>query len=239
MNAAFAWCGAVASPGSCAGGSGREPPGLLEWLLMRLGFGEAWRGQRRRSPICPRCGKESARASRRHYDGFWALVFRVRPMKCPDCGFYFSVSAKGSRWPVQPDPTGLRLAFQASELSETDSGPDVSVPSGRAPAGERTPRGSGGCPRCGSESVRRAVAGPYESIVSRLHTKDLYRCLHCNASFKRANPLKLLVMTLALSTVLFVLTYLVLEALSRRSKAGGSPTIRDSQLPQEPPPVLR
>jgi hypothetical protein len=188
--------------------------------------------------VCPKCSSESARYSRRHYDGPWSFLLTVRPVKCSDCGAYFPLAADGSIRRPETDPIDLHIPFRPSELDAPAVGhvaPSFEDIGGDAP---RTRPSRRACPVCGSEAIRASRPG-IEPPTSRLDAKTDYRCVRCNASFRRTNPLRLVVFSLLLLGVLAGLSYLALAALGARGLSNKSPRIRKDQVKEPPPPVFR
>jgi hypothetical protein len=205
---------------------------------MRLGLSEGWAGTKRRTAVCPQCSSQSARYSRRSYDGLWFQVFKVRPVKCSDCGAYFPIAARGSIRRPERDPQDLHIPFSPSELEargEVFAEPELD--DGES-AGPRTRPSRKACPVCGFEAVRASRQGP-EPSAGRLDVKTAYRCVRCNASFKRVNPLRLLVFSALLLFVLGGLSYVSLRALGGSRVRDQSPRIRKDQIKPPPPPVFR
>jgi len=189
--------------------------------------------------LCPNCSSDRARYSRRHYEGLWFLLSRVRPVKCSDCGAYFPIARDGSIPRPQRDPVDLHIPFRPSELDVMADDLEEGVrgePSGN-PA--RFPRSRGGCPVCGCDDIRPSRLENDPSPVRRLDVKTTYRCVRCNASFRRTNPLRFLLFSLILLGVLAALSYLALVALSGRGLQNRSPMIKKDQIKEPPPPVFR
>ena len=90
----------------------------------------------------------------------------------------------------------------------------------------------------GFEAIR-ASRQATESIAQRLDVKTAYRCVRCNASFKRTNPLRLLAFSIVLLVLLGGLSYLALRVLGARRLSDSSPRIRKDQMKPPPPPVFR
>ena len=205
---------------------------------MRIGFDKAWAGWRRRAAVCPGCGSDRGRHSRRRYEGLWPRVLGLRPAKCFECGSYFPIPARVSLRHSEPDPEDLHIPFTPLELEET--------PGGHAEGGsifddlKWWQRLRGACPVCRSSSVRigRTPAGDL-SIVRRLNLQDPYRCLVCNASFSRLNVMRFLALTTLLFVVLGGLSYMVISVLGGPRGSTASPRIKKDQIPPPPPPVFR
>jgi transposase-like protein len=193
---------------------------------MRLGLKEGWAGRKRKTAVCPSCSSDRARYSRRHYDGPWFLAFRVRPVKCSDCGSYFPIAADASIRRPETDSIDLHIPFRPSELDGPQDGGAGTFP-------------AGACPICGSDQVRPSRPGTDQPLARRLDVRTPYRCARCNGSFRRANPLRLLVLSLLLVGVLAGLSYLGIAVLSWRGRIGNSPHIRKDQIKEPPPPVFR
>ncbi len=202
-------------------------------LAMRLGFRQGWVGRRRKIAVCPNCGSRRARPSRRLYQGLWFLVFKLRPVKCSDCGFYFPIPADGSigRWAA--DSADLGIPFRPLEL---DDPPEAS---GELVSGDKSAKRRGQCPGCGSYSVRSSNPGDDRALLRRFEVRDGYRCLKCNASFRRINLLRLTTVALVLVTVLAGLSYFGIVALGRPTSTTGSPGVMKDKVPRPPPPVFR
>lgn len=203
---------------------------------MRLGFKEGWAGWQRKIAVCPKCGSALARHSRRLYGGLWFLVFKLRLVKCSDCGFYFPVPADGSigRW--APDPAELGLPFRPLELD------DLPESTGEPAADARSDKSAnrrGKCPGCGSSSVRSSSQGTDRALIRRFEGKDGYRCLKCNASFQRINVTRLIGVALALLTVLAGLSYFGIVALGRPTSPRVLPGVGKDKVPRPSPPVFR
>ena len=203
---------------------------------MRLGLKEGWAGRRRRTAVCPNCSSLNARYSRRGYGGLWFLVFRVRPVKCSDCGSYFPIAGNGAIRRPETDPHDLHIPFTPSEMAahaEARSDPDDPPGDGHGPARLRRT-----CPVCGFDDIRpsRQAIGP---SASRLDLQTTYRCVRCNASFKRTNPLRLLAFSLLLLGLLAGLSYIGLALLGARRLNNPSPRIKKDQVKPPPPPVFR
>lgn len=203
---------------------------------MRLGFKEGWVGRQRKIAVCPKCGSGRARHSRRLYGGLWFLVFKLRPVKCSDCGLYFPIPSDGSigRW--APDPGELGIPFRPLELD------DLPGSTGEPAADARPDKSAsrrGKCPGCGSYSVRSSSQGTERALIRRFDVKDEYRCLECNASFRRLNLTRLILGALAVVTVLAGLSYLGIATLGRPTSSKVLPGVRKDKVPQPSPPVFR
>lgn len=173
--------------------------------------------------MCPNCSSDRARYSRRHYDGVWFLLFRVRPVKCSECGAYFPISGRATIRRPETDPIDLHIPFRPSELDDSAA----------------RLRGGGGCPVCGSQAVHPSRPEAEPSLIRRLDVKTAYRCARCNAGFKRTNPLRLLAFSLILFGVLAGLSYLAIGVLGGHGRSNTSPRIKKDQIKQPPPPVFR
>lgn len=205
---------------------------------MRLGLKEGWAGRNRKTAVCPACSSDRARYSRRHYEGLWHLLFRVRPVKCSECGFYFPIARGATIRRPGTDLADLHIPFRPSELDDPAEGflgapeagpsePPGSTPSRRA------------CPLCGSHVVRPSRPEGEQSLPQRLDIRTAYRCARCNASFMRTSPLRLLAFAAFLLGVLGGLSYVATKTLSGRGPSDRSPRIRKDQIKQPPPPVFR
>ncbi len=194
---------------------------------MHLGLREGLEGRRRKIAICPACSSDRARYSRRHYEGIAFILFRVRPVKCSDCGVYFPIAQDGSIPNPQRDPVDLHIPFRPSELDTT------------VEDGEEGRVLSGACPVCGSEDVRPSRPESNPSLASRLDVETTYRCVACNASFRRTSPARVLFLSVILLAVLGGLGYLILSVLGSRGQRNLSPRIRKDQVKEPPPPVFR
>ena len=204
---------------------------------MRLGLEEGWAGRKRRTALCPNCSSDRARYSRRHYDRVWFILFRVRPVKCSECGAYFAIARDATITRPETDPVDLHIPFRPSELdnpAESFSGSHEDAP--QDSSGKPSRRA---CPICGSHDVHASRPGGEQSLTRRIDVKTTYRCARCNGSFRRTNPLRLLVFSLVLLGVLGWLSYLVIAALGGHGPGNRSPRIRKDQIKQPPPPVFR
>ena len=177
--------------------------------------------------MCPNCSSNQARYSRRPYEGLWFLLFRVRPVKCSDCGAYFPIAADGSIPRPQRDSVDLHIPFRPSELDPM------------AEDGEDLWKSRGACPVCGCEEVRPSRPESNPSLISRLDPKTTYRCVRCNASFRRTNPARVFLFSLILLGLLASLSYLALAALGAHGLTNKSPRIPKDQVKEPPPPVFR
>lgn len=204
---------------------------------MRLGLKEGWAGRRRRTAVCPNCGSNRARYSRRHYDGVWFLLFRVRPVKCSECGVYFPVSGSATIARPETDPVDLHIPFRPSELDDPAEAFAEGTDALWDDAGSKPSRLS--CPICGSRTVHPSRPGGDESISRRLDVRTTYRCARCNGSFRRTSPLRLVVFAAILLGVLGGLSYLAIATLGSRGRSDTSPRIKKDQINQPPPPVFR
>lgn len=205
---------------------------------MRLGLKEGWAGRRRRTAVCPNCASNRARYSRRHYDGVWFLLFRVRPVKCSECGAYFPIAGNATITRPETDPIDLHIPFRPSELDDPAEG----LPGGEAEAGAEEPGTKPSrisCPICGSRTVHPSRPGGDESISRRLDVKTTYRCARCNGSFRRTSPLRLVAFSAILLGVLGGLSYFAIVTLGSRGRSNTSPRIKKDQIKQPPPPVFR
>lgn len=192
----------------------------------------------RKTAVCPRCSSDQARFSRRHYDGPWSLLFRVLPVRCSHCGIVFPIARGGSILRPQRDPVDLHLPFRPSELDATYE-PEAAPAQGGPLLGLLSRPSRPACPTCGSPDIRpsRPESNPLPS--SRLDVGTTYRCVRCNASFRRNSAAKLVTLALVLLAVLAGLSYLTLAALRASGRPGSLPTIRKDQVKQPPPPVFR
>lgn len=205
---------------------------------MRLGLKEGWAGRKRKTAVCPDCSSDRARYSRRHYDGVWFFLFRVRPVKCSDCGTYFPVSGGATIRHPETDPADLHIPFRPSELDDPARGSR----GGKADASDEAPGARpsrGSCPVCGSDAVHPSRPEAETSLTRRLDVKTTYRCARCNGSFKRTNPLKLLAFSVVLISLLAGLSYSAIRLMGSRGLANNSPRIKKNQVTQPPPPVFR
>jgi len=205
---------------------------------MRLGLKEGWAGARRGIAVCPHCASLSARHSRRSYRGLWYFLFRVRPVKCSDCGSYFPIARTGAIRRPETDPKDLHIPFTPSELAApAEALADAALDDlpGDAP---RPGRLSRSCPVCGFEDIRPSRQG-IEPTTLRLDLKTTYRCVRCNASFNRTNPLRFLAFSVVLLGLLAGLSYLGLAVLGARRLSNPSPRIKKDQVKPPPPPVFR
>jgi hypothetical protein len=207
---------------------------------MRLGFNDARAGARRRTAICPGCGSDRARYSRRQYDGLWSRFFKVRPAKCFACGSYFPISASAravmERSPA--DPRDLHIPFTPLEHEELQKPIVVDRPF--SPDRRWWWRRLGVCRGCGSRKVRPARSpGEEASLARRLSLKDSYRCLECNAGFYRLNPTRLFALCLFLLVGMGGLSYAVGRVMGSRPGSNSPPRIKRGQIPPPPPPVFR
>lgn len=203
---------------------------------MRLGFEQGWSGRKRKLAVCPNCGSERARYSRRHYDGPWFLLFRVRPVKCSDCGAYFAIALDASIRRPEGNLVDLHLPFRPSELDGA-AGP-VEDLDADPPSGELS-RPKGKCPSCGSDSARLSRPASDQPLITRLDIKAVYRCTECNASFTRIRPARVIAVALLLFIVLAGLSYLAISTLGGRRSSNQSPRIKKDQIPAPSPPVFR
>lgn len=201
---------------------------------MELGFGEARAGRERRASACPGCRGTRLRYSRRHYEGVWARVFRLRPAKCLDCGAYFPVSRSAAILNPQVDPAELHVPFWPLEMQERADRDAAAGPEG-APAETRSPRASGRnrCPHCGSREIR-----PSSAEASRLDVRTTFRCISCNAAFQRVVPARFAALLL-LGTVLLGALIFLAGLMTGRGPQKPTPTLRKGQVPKPPPPVFR
>ncbi|MEO8362192.1 MAG: hypothetical protein ABI672_19350 [Vicinamibacteria bacterium] len=206
---------------------------------MELSIGEAWAQRNQKAVQCPKCGSERMRLSRRQYDGLAASIFRLKPMKCSACGAYVPIAVRflaGSL--VEPDSLHVPFRPATNEKRTSPRSGTTDSESGEAPIRNRATT-AGGCPLCGSSAVRPATHGPLESYVARLHTKDLYRCSACNASFRRTNVLKLALMVAIFIGLLAGATYVGVTKFSHFNPRSSSPKLRNKPLPATSPPVFR
>ena len=203
---------------------------------MRLGLEEALAGRKRKIAVCPSCGSERARHSRRYYDGPWFLLFRVRPIKCSDCGLYFPIAANGSLRRAVVDLGDLGIPFRPSELDSSPEGPGEPA---SPPLPDKLPRKRGLCPNCGSNAARALRPGTSGTLLRLFDAKDEYRCHECNASFRRISLVRLVLVALFLFTVLAGLSYIGLATLGRSKASTAPPGIRKDKVPQPSPPVFR
>lgn len=215
---------------------------------MEVGLLEGWRARNRRAEACPYCASRKLRYSRRRYDGVGAALFKLRPVKCVECGGYFPVVSRRSL-PQHIDLVELHVPFRPTEMDpEPDepraprgSGPldlitrpDRPVSTGPLPPGRKPGRK---CPDCGARSARPVRDGEPPSFF-RLDALLAYRCSVCNGSFKLVSYPRVFVFFLLLSGLLAAPAYV----LNRRNLFGGndnSPRMRKNQVPKVPPPVLR
>ncbi len=205
---------------------------------MRLGLKEAWGGRKRKTAVCPNCFSDGARYSRRHYEGIWFLLFRVRPVKCSECGSYFPIAGDATIRRPETDPIDLHIPFRPSELDDPAEGLQGGEGDSSAkPPGSRAFRRA--CPICGSSDIHPSRLEAEPSLTRRLDVRTTYRCGRCNASFMRANPLRFLAFSLILLGVLGGLSYLVIATLGGRGPSDRSPRIRKDQIKPPPPPVFR
>ncbi len=205
---------------------------------MRLSLEDAWAGRRRTSSVCPLCLSERVRPSRRQYEGLWFRVFPVRPARCAACGAVFSISTKDAVGRPRPQTFDFDLPFRPSELEDSVRGAEIMA---RSRGGGPAPRRPvwGGCPVCGSAAVRGMPAGSEGVWKRRFEVTDGYRCLECNAGFKRISPIRSVVLAALLMSVLGVLSYLVMGTLDRKKTNSASPTLPKNHVPPPPPPVFR
>ncbi|MEO6402989.1 MAG: hypothetical protein ABIP62_13355 [Vicinamibacteria bacterium] len=162
-------------------------------------------------------------------------------MKCSDCGAYVPIAAKFLAGAVM-EADSLRVPF-GLVTNEIRTGPrsattDSEAGETTAPIRNRATT-AGACPRCGSSAVRLSTHGPLESYVARLHTKDLYRCLGCNASFRRTNVLKVAVIVTIFIGLLAGATYVGVTKFGHSKPTSFSPKLRNNPLPAASPPVFR
>ncbi len=205
---------------------------------MRLGLKEAWAGRKRKTAVCPNCSSDRARYSRRHYEGMWFLLFRVRPVKCSECGSYFPIAAGATIRRPETDPIDLHIPFRPSELDDPPEG----LQGGEGDALAKLPGSKPSrraCPYCGSRDIHPSRLEGEPSFTRQLDVRTTYRCGRCNASFMRANPLRLLAFLLILLGVLGGLSYVALVTLGGRGPTDRSPRIRKDQIKPPPPPVFR
>lgn len=205
---------------------------------MRLGLKEAWAGRKRKTAVCPNCSSDRARYSRRHYEGAWFLVFRVRPVKCSDCGSYFPIAPGATIRRPETDPNDLHIPFRPSELDDPLEG----IQAGEAtalvkPVGSKASRRA--CPHCGSRDIHPSRTEGEPSLTRQLDVRTTYRCGRCNGSFMRTNPLRLLAFLLLALGVLGGLSYFLITMLGGGGPTDRSPRIRKDQIKQPPPPVFR
>lgn len=208
---------------------------------MRLRFANAWAGRKRRLPRCPACDGARLRSSRRRYEGIWAALFKVRPVKCLGCGIYFPMVADASISTSRTDPIDLHLPFRPLEMDgppegrqESESGDEVDF---GGPIGLVDFRGV--CPICDSKVVRPSRDLSDQPLVARLDLRAPYRCAECNASFDRILPSRVAAAALILLVVLGGLSYLANSMFGRRALPDRSPTLSPAQVPKLPPPVFR
>ena len=205
---------------------------------MRLGLKEGWAGRKRKTALCPNCSSDRARYSRRHYEGPWFLLFRVRPVKCSDCGSYFPIAGDATITRPETDPVDLHIPFRPSELD-----PPVAMrPQGAAEDPGSSPGATPSrvaCPACGSRAVRPSNPGGDQPLTRRLDVKTTYRCARCNGSFKRTDPVRLLAFVLIVLGVLGGLSYFILAAMGGHGESNRSPRIKKDQIKPPPPPVFR
>lgn len=206
---------------------------------MRLGLKEGWAGRKRKTAVCPNCSSDRARYSRRHYHGLWFLLFRVRPVKCSDCGVYFPIAADATITRPETDPIDLHIPFRPSELdhpAEGFPGGEADELSSESP-GPKPSRGA--CPICGSDAVHPSRPGGDQTLIRRLDVKTTYRCTRCNGSFRRTQPVRLLAFAMILLGVLAGLSYFVIATMGGHGESNRSPRIRKDQIKEPPPPVFR
>jgi len=205
---------------------------------MRLGFKEGWAGRRRRTAVCPNCASRRARYSRRHYDGVWYLLFKVRPVKCSECSAYFPIAGHATIRHPETDPVDLHIPFRPSELDEpAESLPESGMDASGEGPGSKPSRIS--CPVCGSRAVHTSRPGGDESISRAFEVRTSHRCARCNASFRRTSPARLALFGAILLGLLGGLSYLAITTLGSRGRANASPRIKKDQITQPPPPVFR
>ena len=205
---------------------------------MRLGLKEGWAGRKRKTALCPNCSSDRARYSRRHYDGPWFLLFRVRPVKCSDCGSYFPIAGDATITRPETDPVDLHIPFRPSELDQ----PEERLPRGPAedpPSSPGSPPSRVVCPVCGSRAVRPSNPGGDQPLALRLDMKTTYRCARCNGSFRRTNPVRLMAFVMIVLGGLAGLSYFVIAALGSHGQSNPSPQIKKDQIKPPPPPVFR
>ncbi len=203
---------------------------------MRIGFRAAWEGTNRKVASCPICGASRVRYSRRTYDGFWALIFKTRPVRCLECGVYFPIAVRSS---IPPDVelVDLQLPFRPSELDA----PLGLAPVRTRPAGVTIPfsgPGAGNCPDCGSSAIRPARFSA-EISWRRPDVREPWRCIDCNASFARVNPRRVIALIAIVLGLLLGVAYLAHSLRGGPGGGGKAPTIRQNQVPKLPPPVFR
>ncbi len=206
---------------------------------MRLGFEEAWVGRRRRIAVCPICGGARARYSRRHYEGLWFVLFGVRPVKCSDCGLYYPMAGHGDVSHPPYDPEEVHIPFQPSELDEAMA---RAAESAADPGSSEPPilsRRKGSCQNCGANALRPSRPGPDRRLRLQLDPRDPYRCLACNASFKRLNMKRLVVLGFVYLAVVAALAYFVASLAGGPARSNRPPRIMKDQLPPQVPPVFR
>ena len=204
---------------------------------MRVGFFEAWSGRKHKASACPNCLSVRVRYSQRSYAGLSALIFRVKPVKCLDCGTYFAVAGKRAT-PSDLNLAELNIAFRPEELDREPTGgatPDAPPSSHRHSSSRPRARK---CPVCGSHSARPARWGPPVSSF-RLDAREYYRCSTCNGSFTRTSPLRLVALLMVLSSALGVIGYLINRVRPGSTQNPASPRLRQNQVPKVEPPVFK
>ena len=159
-------------------------------------------------------------------------------MKCSDCGAYFPIARDATIRHPETNPIDLHIPFRPSELDD----PGVELPGKPAEDSPESPGSRpkhGTCPICGSRAVRPSGPGGDQPLTRRLDLKTNYRCARCNGSFRRIDPVRLLLFSVILLGVLAGLSYFTMAALSGRGRGDSSPRIKKDQIKQPPPPVFR
>jgi hypothetical protein len=180
---------------------------------------------------------ESVRPSRRQYEGLWFRMFRVRPVRCAACGLLFSIAIEDGAGHLGSQTLDRDLPFQPVELEDSVTTAEILARS-RGGGSVSWRQGGVGCPVCRSTAVRSARSGTDRDWKRRFEGNDDYRCLECNAGFKRTSLVRSLVLAVLLMSVLGGLIYLVIGTLDRK-RTNASPTLRKKHIPPPPPPVFR
>jgi DNA-directed RNA polymerase subunit RPC12/RpoP len=193
--------------------------------LRLLDAHAAWRAGQ--NSVCPACGSDQFRPSRRTYSGLWSELFGVRLVKCVKCGQRFPSTSRVYNWSDLRD-----LPFKPVEIEEPQ--PGVINPQ----SDPEIPKllGAEVCPVCRSNAVR-PVNAPM-SVARLFQLSVSYRCARCNAGYSRISGLRILTRGILFAIVLGALVFAATSRL-RSGTSERSPHLRRDMVPTPEPPVFR